>query len=141
MPEKRIINEVAEVLAHRQVSHPSSDLIVPVVLPRSLQRRFHRLPLRDRVRPGQPELAPTWSVWLMRLRRTSRSQYIVFGLETMACTGPGAMVGIPANVATEDVRIVVERAAGTPRTNFVLGGGWAALRVLVAGCVEVMSSA
>jgi hypothetical protein len=51
------------------------------------------------------------------------------------------MVRIPANVATEDVRIVVESAGGNPADELVLRWRLGALRVLVAGCIEVMSSA
>jgi hypothetical protein len=59
----------------------------------------------------------------------------------MASLGPTTMVGIPANVATEDVRIVVERPAGNCTHDLVLRRRLEALRVVAAGCVEVMSSA
>jgi hypothetical protein len=51
------------------------------------------------------------------------------------------MVGIPANVATEDVRIVVERAAGSAWMKLALRWRLGALGVLAVGCVEVVSSA
>ena len=38
---------------------------------------------------------------------------VVDSLKTMACTGPGTMVGIPVNVATVDARIVAGRPGGS----------------------------
>jgi hypothetical protein len=61
-------------------------------------------------------------------------------LRTMACTGPGAMVGIPANVATEDAWIVA-RVDADPRAVVLreqVGGRGG---VLATGWCGVISSA